>query len=54
VSATFNVINNWAQGINDTLALGILNEALGADVPVYAFPEHARREAPEQDLVHLR
>ncbi|MDM4722657.1 flavoprotein [Micromonospora sp. WMMA1363] len=38
VPATFNVINKWAQGINDTLALGILNEALGAGVPLYAFP----------------
>ena len=38
VPATFNVINKWAQGINDTLALGILNETLGAGVPVYAFP----------------
>ncbi|MFV2102905.1 flavoprotein [Micromonospora sp. LOL_024] len=38
VPATFNVINKWAQGINDTLALGILNEALGASIPVYAFP----------------
>lgn len=38
VPATFNVINKWAQRINDTLALGILNEALGTGVPVYAFP----------------
>ncbi|WBB47429.1 flavoprotein [Verrucosispora sp. WMMA2044] len=36
--ATFNVINKWAQGINDAPALGILNEALGAGIPVYAFP----------------
>ncbi|WP_223884457.1 flavoprotein [Micromonospora craniellae] len=36
--ATFNVINKWAQGVNDTLALGILNEALGASIPVHAFP----------------
>ncbi|SCE78289.1 Flavoprotein [Micromonospora coriariae] len=38
VPATFNVINKWAQGINDALVLGILNEALGAGIPVYAFP----------------
>lgn len=38
VPATFNVINKWAQGINDTLALGILNEALGVGIPVHAFP----------------
>ncbi|MER5453812.1 flavoprotein [Micromonospora sp. NPDC002389] len=41
--ATFNVINKWAQGINDTLALGILNEALGAGVPLHAFP-HVKPE----------
>ncbi|MEU4712191.1 flavoprotein [Micromonospora purpureochromogenes] len=38
VPATFNVINKWALGINDTLALGILNETLGAAIPIYAFP----------------
>ncbi|GHJ56360.1 hypothetical protein Nm8I071_56670 [Nonomuraea sp. TT08I-71] len=38
VPATFNVINKWAQGINDTMALGILNEALGAGIPVYVLP----------------
>ncbi|WP_233600974.1 MULTISPECIES: flavoprotein [Micromonospora] len=38
VPATFNMINKWALGINDTLALGVLNEALGNGVPVYAFP----------------
>lgn len=38
VPATFNVVNKWANGLNDTLALGILNEALGAGVPVHAFP----------------
>ncbi|WP_432932902.1 flavoprotein [Microbispora sp. CA-135349] len=29
VPATFNTTNKWAQGISDTLALGLLNEALG-------------------------
>ncbi|MEU5932430.1 flavoprotein [Micromonospora sp. NPDC047187] len=38
VPATFNVINKWALGINDTLALGILNQALGSGLPVCAFP----------------
>ncbi|MFU8851506.1 flavoprotein [Micromonospora sp. SL1-18] len=38
VPATFNIINKWAQGINDTLALGILNEALGGAIAVQAFP----------------
>jgi phosphopantothenoylcysteine decarboxylase len=36
--ATFNTINKWAAGINDTLALGLLNEALGRDVPVAVLP----------------
>ncbi|MDH6462752.1 phosphopantothenoylcysteine decarboxylase [Micromonospora sp. A200] len=55
VPATFNVINKWAQGINDTLALGILNEALGADIPVYAFPNVKAQLAahPSYDR-HLR
>lgn len=55
VPATFNVINKWAQGINDTLALGILNEALGAGIPVYAFPNVKAQLAahPNYDR-HLR
>ena len=35
---TFNSLNKWAAGISDTLALGLLNEALGLDVPVTAVP----------------
>jgi phosphopantothenoylcysteine decarboxylase len=35
---TFNTLNKWATGISDTLALGILNEMLGLDVPVIAAP----------------
>src|SRR5690242_18688480 len=36
--ATFNTINQWVAGINDTPVLGILNEALGAGVPIVAAP----------------
>ncbi|MFC4092661.1 flavoprotein [Micromonospora sp. GCM10011541] len=36
--ATFNTINKWALGISDCLALGILNEVIGSDLPVLAFP----------------
>jgi hypothetical protein len=36
--ATFNTINKWAAGISDTLALGLLNEALGLGLPVIAVP----------------
>jgi phosphopantothenoylcysteine synthetase/decarboxylase len=32
--ATFNTLNKWALGINDTLALGLLNEAIGRNVPI--------------------
>ena len=36
--ATFNTINKWAQGISDTLALGLLNEAIGLSLPLAAAP----------------
>ncbi|MEV4827731.1 flavoprotein [Micromonospora sp. NPDC049257] len=36
--ATFNLMNKWALGLNDNVALGILNQALGAGLPIYAFP----------------
>jgi phosphopantothenoylcysteine synthetase/decarboxylase len=36
--ATFNTVNKWAAGISDTLALGLLNEALGLGLPVVAVP----------------
>lgn len=35
---TFNTLNKWAAGINDTLALGLLNEALGLGLPIIAAP----------------
>jgi phosphopantothenoylcysteine synthetase/decarboxylase len=35
---TFNSINKWAAGISDNLALGILNEVLGTDLPIVAAP----------------
>jgi phosphopantothenoylcysteine synthetase/decarboxylase len=35
---TFNTINKWAYGINDTVALGLLNELLGSEVPIVAAP----------------
>lgn len=36
--ATFNTINKWGAGISDTFALGVLNEAIGLDLPVVASP----------------
>lgn len=35
---TFNTINKWAGGHNDTLALGLLNELLGEGLPIVAAP----------------
>jgi phosphopantothenoylcysteine synthetase/decarboxylase len=35
---TFNSLNKWATGISDTLALGLLNEALGLDIPITTVP----------------
>jgi phosphopantothenoylcysteine synthetase/decarboxylase len=35
---TFNSLNKWAAGISDTLAMGLLNEALGLGVPIVAVP----------------
>ena len=36
--ATFNTVNKWAAGISDTLALGLLNEAVGLGLPVVTVP----------------
>ena len=36
--ATFNTVNKWAQGISDTLALGLLNESVGLGLPIIAVP----------------
>ncbi|MDQ3760531.1 MAG: flavoprotein [Actinomycetota bacterium] len=38
VPATFNTINKWSAGINDTFALGILNEAFGLKLPTIVAP----------------
>ncbi|WP_410809589.1 flavoprotein [Micromonospora sp. 067-2] len=40
---TFNTMAKWALGINDTLALGVLNESMGAGLPIVAFP-HVKAE----------
>ena len=36
--ATFNTINKWALGIADTLALGVVTEALGMGIKLVAAP----------------
>ncbi len=41
--ATFNTLNKWAAGINDSLALGVLNDAIGLGTPILAVPMAAER-----------
>jgi phosphopantothenoylcysteine synthetase/decarboxylase len=36
--ATFNSTNKWAHGSSDTLALGVMNEAIGLHIPIIAVP----------------
>lgn len=36
--ATFNTVNKMASGASDTLALGLLNEAIGMGRPILAVP----------------
>ncbi len=36
--ATSNTINKWAAGISDTLALGLITEAIGKKIPLVALP----------------
>nr|WP_269329587.1 flavoprotein [Kineosporia babensis] len=56
--ASFNTINKIAQGISDTLAVGIVCEAIGADKPVIVAPwmnrALASHGAYRRSLAHLR
>ena len=56
--ATFNTINKWAAGISDTLALGLLNEAIGLGLPIVTVPwpnvALARHPAFGRSLATLR
>jgi phosphopantothenoylcysteine synthetase/decarboxylase len=56
--ATFNTINKWAAGISDTLALGLLNEAIGLGRPIVAVPwpnaALARHPAFSRSITTLR
>jgi phosphopantothenoylcysteine synthetase/decarboxylase len=36
--ATFNTVNKLAAGVSDTLALGLLNEAIGLGLPIIVVP----------------
>jgi Flavoprotein len=56
--ATVNTINKWAAGICDTLALGILVEAIGKRLPMVALPftnrAHAAHPAFTENIAKLR
>ena len=41
--ATFNPLNKWAGGLNDSAALGILNDAVGLATPTLVVPMVAER-----------
>jgi phosphopantothenoylcysteine decarboxylase len=56
--ATVTTINKWAAGICDTLALGILVEAIGKRLPIVALPStnaaHAAHPAFAENIARLR
>jgi phosphopantothenoylcysteine synthetase/decarboxylase len=56
--ATFNTINKLAAGISDTLALGLVNEAVGLGLPIIAVPwpsiQLYRHPVFQRSLVALR
>jgi phosphopantothenoylcysteine synthetase/decarboxylase len=55
---TVNTINKWAAGICDTLALGLLVEAIGKGIPTVSLPFTNRAQAAhpafEQNIAKLR
>lgn len=56
--ATCNTINKWANGISDTLALGLITEAIGRKLPLVALPftnkAQAAHPAFERSIRELR
>lgn len=56
--ASVNTVNKWAAGICDTLALGILVEAIGKRLPIVAVPSsnsaHAAHPAFTENVARLR
>lgn len=56
--ATFNTINKWAAGISDTLAVGLITEAIGMGLPLVAVPHlndaQARHPAFDTSVAILR
>lgn len=56
--ATCNTINKWAAGISDTLALGLITEAIGKRLPLVALPftnkAQAAHPAFQRSIADLR
>ena len=56
--ATCNTINKWTAGISDTLALGLITEAIGKGLPLVALPftnkAQAAHPAFQRSLESLR
>jgi phosphopantothenoylcysteine synthetase/decarboxylase len=56
--ASFNTINKWALGISDTLALGLVTEAIGLELPLVALPflnaAQAAHPAFRRNVIELR
>jgi phosphopantothenoylcysteine synthetase/decarboxylase len=56
--ATLNTINKWAAGIADTLALGLMVEAIGLRIPIIVIPytnsAMAAHPAFERNIARLR
>lgn len=56
--ATVNTVNKWANGIADTLALGLIVEGLGKGLPIVAVPftneAMARHPAFGRSIAQLR
>lgn len=55
---TSNSINKWSAGISDTLALGIITEAIGKRLPITAVPslnfEQEMHPAYRESIARLR
>jgi phosphopantothenoylcysteine synthetase/decarboxylase len=50
--ATFNTVNKWALGIADTLALGLITEAIGTGIKLVAAP--SLNDAQEKHPAFMR
>ncbi|MFL4909510.1 flavoprotein [Streptomyces sp. MMS24-I2-30] len=55
---TSNTLNKWAAGISDTLALGLITEAIGMQIPTVALPHwndaQGRHPAVTRSVQELR